>query len=64
MQFTNGDRFIPLRFKPENIELNAKFINNNEEKDILNTVQDIQYISCYRSAFITHFALLEPNKSV
>lgn len=41
MQFTNGDRFIPLRFKPENIELNAKFINNNEEKDILNTVQEI-----------------------
>lgn len=41
MQFTNGDRFIPMRFKPENIELNAKFINNNEEKDILNTVQNI-----------------------
>lgn len=48
MQFTNGDRFIPMRFKPENIELNAKFINNNEEKDILNTVQDIQNIAGYR----------------
>lgn len=48
MQFTNGDRFIPMRFKPENIELNAKFINNNEEKDILNTVPDIQYIASYR----------------
>ncbi|KAH8411925.1 hypothetical protein KR222_002516, partial [Zaprionus bogoriensis] len=30
-----GDRFIPLRYRPENIELNANYIHENEDMDLL-----------------------------
>ncbi|KAM8716344.1 hypothetical protein ACLKA7_003253 [Drosophila subpalustris] len=35
LQFNYGDRFIPKRFNSDNIDCNQKYLETNEEKDIL-----------------------------